>query len=355
MATRTRIPIRIRSPTAATTPRSSARCAMSSPSPCRATSSISRRMSPRSISPRRSRSPTTSPSRARSPDRSARRASSSTAAAASSNFSDFTINAGVTATFDGLIIAERPCDRRRRRRNPGGAGGAAAGGIYDAGVLTLSHSQLFGDTATGGSGGSRAVYGGGGAGGSAAGGIYVTSTGTLNLLSRIRRSATSAIGGQGGQGGACQRLRPVPAPGGAGGAGAVSGQSTTGSPGTAGPGSYGGAGGASRPGRIDPDSWAILPFVGPGGGGGGGTAFADVGGVGTINGTVTDTDLRSPTAATASTVVGSLRYELAIAPAGRHHRFRPPTSPRSISPRRWRSPRMSPSRARSPARSARRA
>src|SRR5580704_514777 len=87
---------------------------------------------------------------------------------ASSNFSDFTIDAGVMATFDGLIIADgHASGAAGAAGGVGGAGpgGAAAGGIYDAGVLTLSHSQLVGDTATGASGGAGGPFEGGAAGG----------------------------------------------------------------------------------------------------------------------------------------------------------------------------------------------
>jgi len=68
---------------------------------------------------------------------------------AGSNFSDFVIDAGVTATFDGLIIqdghatgavgANTPLSNLSQ---PGGQGSAAAGGIYDAGALTLNNSVL---------------------------------------------------------------------------------------------------------------------------------------------------------------------------------------------------------------------
>ena len=73
-------------------------------------------------------------------------------AAARSNFSDFTINAGVSATFDGLIIADG---------NATGASGgtgfltsyngaAAAGGVWrHSGALTLTNSVLQNDTAQG--------------------------------------------------------------------------------------------------------------------------------------------------------------------------------------------------------------
>ena len=226
---------------------------------------------------------------------------------AGSNFSDFTINAGVTATFDGLIIADGHATGAAGAATFfffGGRGGAAAGGIYDAGTLTLSNSQLVGDTATGGAGGlgyyksdpagyMESAGGGGGAGGSAAGGIYVASTGTLNLLSdtAIANAATGGQGGKGGFGGAVGGATDQ-APGGLGGAGAISGQSTVGSPGQTG-GNYqglelylGGVGGApGQPGHYG-QSRGI--FTGAGGGGGGGSAFADVGGKGTINGTITD-------------------------------------------------------------------
>ena len=103
------------------------------------------------------------------------------------NFADFTINAGVSATFDGLIIAGGHATGATGSYGAsgggtGGTGSATAGGIYDAGTLTLTNSTLQSDTATGGAGGTGGLYnGGGGAGGNAAGGIYVASTGTLNL------------------------------------------------------------------------------------------------------------------------------------------------------------------------------
>ena len=234
--------------------------------------------------------------------------------AASSNFSDFTINAGVTATLDGLIIADGHATGAAGANGILGgevAAGAAAGGIYDAGALTLSHSQLVGDTAVGGSGGAAVFYAhGGGAGGSAAGGIYVTSTGTLDLQSDTA-FANAATGGQGGAGHASFEG----AAGGAGGAGAISGQSTTGSPGAAG-NAYssfpGGAGGA--PGQPGQPGGSL---VGGGGGGGGGSASADVGGAGTINGTITDTTtLTVINSSDSATVFGSLRYELSIARPG---------------------------------------
>jgi len=182
----------------------------------------------------------------------------------SSNFSDFTINAGVTATLDGLIIADGHATGAAGATGILGgdvAGGAAAGGIYDAGALTLSHSQLVRDTAAGGSGGAAVFYAhGGGAGGAAAGGIYVTSTGALDLQSDTAFT-NAATGGQGGAGhGSFEG-----AAGGAGGVGAISGQSTTGSPGAPGTayGNFpGGAGGApGQPGQPGGSSSAAAAAV----------------------------------------------------------------------------------------------
>ncbi len=72
-----------------------------------------------------------------------------------SNFSDFTIDAGVTAAFDGLIIADGHAAGAAGTVHyaiQAGNGGAAAGGIYDSGALTLTNSVLQGDTAHGGAG-----------------------------------------------------------------------------------------------------------------------------------------------------------------------------------------------------------
>jgi hypothetical protein len=220
---------------------------------------------------------------------------------ASSNFSDFTINAGVTTTFDGLIITGGHATGATGYSHGSGhmgAGGAAAGGIFDAGTLTLSNSALVGDTATGGAGGVALgpAYGGGyggGAGGAAAGGIYVTSTGTLNLQS-VTAFANVATGGQGGAG---QVGLAFELSGGAGGAGAISDRSIPASPGAAGasftiysngelyrfPGGPGGAPG--QPGQLGGSVFFGIDGGG-GGGGGGGFAFADVGGAGTINGSI---------------------------------------------------------------------
>ncbi len=233
---------------------------------------------------------------------------------AGSDFSDFTINAGVTATLDGLIIADGNATGASAEIFSG-AGSGASGGIYDAGALTLSNSQLIDNTATGGLGGDGLFHSGagGGAGGTAAGGVYVASTGTLDLQSDTA-FGDAATGGHGGTGG----VGPVfNIGGGAGGAGAISGQSTTGSPGNAGgipagpTGSVAGAGGApGQPGGQGTGD-------GSGGGGGGGSAFADAGGNGTINGTIIDTTTLTVTNNSDSgSVFGSLRYELSIAQAG---------------------------------------
>ncbi len=237
----------------------------------------------------------------------------------SSNFSDFTINAGVTATFDGLIIADGHATGGTGGYGvqgggvQGGPGGGAAGGIYDAGALTLSNSQLLRDTATGGVGGLGL---GGGAGGAAAGGIYVASTATLNLQSDSA-AADAATGGQGGSGSGAGA-------GGAGGPGAVSGQSTTGSPGQPGGSNFGFLGGAGGgPGQPGQPGHGPHGAEGGGGGGGGGSAFADVGGAGTITGTITDTPLTVTNSSDSATVFGSLRYELSIAQSGDIINFAP--------------------------------
>jgi hypothetical protein len=198
-----------------------------------------------------------------------------------SNFSDFTINAGVNATIDGLVIANGHATGTAGADGgstgvTGGTGGGAAGGIFDAGSLMLTNSLLQNDTATGGAGGTGGEYAGGGAGGSAAGGIYVTGTGTLTLATSDQFSGNSAVGGAGGDGG-YGSLFPF---GGSGGAGGISGVNG----GIGSPGNYvlgGGAGGQpGQPGGYGPSNGTL--GRGPGGGGGGGTAFADVGGAGTI-------------------------------------------------------------------------
>jgi hypothetical protein len=139
---------------------------------------------------------------------------------ASSNFSDFIINAGVTAKIDGLIIADG--NAVGKAGGAGKAGSNSAGGIFDAGSLTLSDSILKDDTATGGNGGNGGKYQGGGAGGSAAGGIYVSATGSLDLLPGNAFSNDSATGGDGGNGGSGKAFFTTH-DGGAGGAGGVSG------------------------------------------------------------------------------------------------------------------------------------
>ncbi len=238
----------------------------------------------------------------------------------SSNFSDFTINAGITATFDGLIIADGNATGLAgsypfHPYSPGTAGGAAAGGIFDAGALTLTNSVLQNDTATGGVGGYGGEAGGGGAGGSAAGGIYVASAGSLTLAASDAFNSDSATGGAGGQGGVGLRGFGTVS-GGAGGSGGVSGvNGGIGSAGHAAPAPYGGAGGApgqsGSHGMAGP-SYKGGPQLGAGGGGGGGSAFADVGGKGTVN---ILTDVVTNTSDNVNTV-GSLRYELAHARAG---------------------------------------
>jgi hypothetical protein len=205
-----------------------------------------------------------------------------------SNFSDFTIDAGVTATFDGLIIADGhatgTAGSAGSQSHPnGGSGGGAAGGIYDAGTLKLTNSLLQNDTATGGTGGQGYTaffsfsVGGGGAGGNAAGGVYVTATGTLDLYASDSFGSDSAHGGQGGTGGG---YAPFYSAGGAGGAGGISGiNGGVGSSGHNGPGAGPGQGGG-------PGQTGSSGVFGGGGGGGGGSAFSDARGAGTINGPV---------------------------------------------------------------------
>jgi hypothetical protein len=201
---------------------------------------------------------------------------------ASSNFSDFIINAGVTAKIDGLIIADG--NAVGKAGGAGKAGSNSAGGIFDAGSLTLSDSILKDDTATGGNGGNGGKYQGGGAGGSAAGGIYVSATGSLDLLPGNAFSNDSATGGDGGNGGSGKAFFTTH-DGGAGGAGGVSGvNGGAGSPGADGFGLYGGAGGAA--GHNGGHGGFGFFVFGPGGGGGGGNAFGDVGGQGTIIGDI---------------------------------------------------------------------
>jgi hypothetical protein len=200
-----------------------------------------------------------------------------------SNFSDFVINAGVTAKIDGLIIADG--NAVGAAGSAASAGGDTAGGIFDAGALTLSDSVLEDDTATGGAGGNAGSYHGGGAGGNAAGGIYVSATGSLDLLSGDAFSNDSATGGHGGSGGAGMAFHNKHS-GGAGGAGGISGvNGGVGSSGTAGAGFYGGAGGAPGQHGTRGGQGPFLVF-GPGGGGGGGRAFGDVGGDGKITGDI---------------------------------------------------------------------
>ncbi len=239
------------------------------------------------------------------------------------NFSDFTINAGVTASFDGLTIANGNATGATGGAGPlvyngqgfsfyvGGTGGGAAGGIYDAGSLSLTNSVLSNNTATGGTGadGSYKYYAGGG-GGPAAGGIYVAAGGTLSLAASDQFRNNFAIGGTGGGG----PDRPT-YDGGNGGAGGISGvNGGLGAPGEAGSGPNGGAGGA--PGKYGYPGKVVagpIPYVGPGGGGGGGTAFANVAGAGTITGAAT---LVVTNNTDDINTVGSLRYELAVARPG---------------------------------------
>jgi hypothetical protein len=244
----------------------------------------------------------------------------------SSNFSDFVVDAGVSATFDGLIIADGNAKGTAGTDFVGnygtsGTGGAAAGGIYVKGDLTLTNAFLENDSATGGAGGTGAdgLGIGGGAGGSAAGAIYVAHTGSLDLAANDVFAGNSAAGGAGGYGGVGFNQGNSYS-GGVGGAGGVSSvNGGVGSPGAGVSGPYTGAGGAPA----EPGSPGRVGSIdrGAGGGGGGGTAFADVGGKGTISGTVA-TDVVTNDSDNVNTV-GSLRYVLAHANSGDTITFEP--------------------------------
>jgi Hint domain len=109
----------------------------------------------------------------------------------------------------------------------------------------------------------------------------VSATGSLNLVASDSFIADSAVGGIGGAGGF--PLAPyVGAAGGAGGNAEVGEGTVTGSSGQSGPGPAGGAGGApgqpGGPAGQEPNSNGLEDP------GGGGTAFANVGGPGTITG-----------------------------------------------------------------------
>ena len=202
---------------------------------------------------------------------------------------DLVINAGVSVYLDGLLI--------ENGKGTGAIGQAAAGGIFDSGTLTLNNSVVMGNAATGGNGanGSYTVYGYNGdgtpgqAGGAAAGGIYVARGATLNLVTTSNAfSLNEATGGHGGAGGEGYGYRA----GGAGGDGAYATSSGSGSraatAGAAGPtglrGYSGGAGGAAgQPGTKGTMYYASTALHdAPSGGGGGGNAFANDGGLGTI-------------------------------------------------------------------------
>ena len=202
---------------------------------------------------------------------------------------DLVINAGVSVYLDGLLI--------ENGKGTGAIGQAAAGGIFDSGTLTLNNSVVMGNAATGGNGanGSYTVYGYNGdgtpgqAGGAAAGGIYVASGATLNLVTTSNAfSLDTATGGRGGAGGEGYGYRA----GGVGGDGAYATSSGSGSraatAGAAGPTGLrdysGGAGGAAgQPGTRGTMYYASTALHdAPSGGGGGGNAFANDGGLGTI-------------------------------------------------------------------------
>ena len=203
---------------------------------------------------------------------------------------DLVINAGVSVYLDGLLI--------ENGKGTGAIGQAAAGGIFDSGTLTLNNSVVMGNAATGGNGadGSYSQYGYNGdgtpgqAGGAAAGGIYVASGATLNLVTTSNAfSLDTATGGRGGAGGDGYFLRA----GGVGGDGAYATSSGSGSraatAGAAGePGARqtaGGAGGAAGQPGTKGATYYVRPYIleaASGGGGGGGNAFANDGGLGTI-------------------------------------------------------------------------
>ena len=198
---------------------------------------------------------------------------------------DLVINAGVSVYVDGLLI--------ENGRNVGTSGQAAAGGIFDSGTLTLSNSVVTGDTATGGSGAPGGYTGhqdgtGGQPGRAAAGGIYVAAGATLDLVNTSNAfSANEATGGSGGAGASGYN-----AGGGYGGAGAYATSSGTANRAAAAgisgrTGNYGGAGGAGgQPGQAGTAGMVYNyngnPYQAPSGGGGGGNAFADYGGLGTV-------------------------------------------------------------------------
>lgn len=202
---------------------------------------------------------------------------------------DLVINSGVAVYLDGLLI--------ENGKSTGVTGTAAAGGIFDSGTLTLNNSIVSANTATGGAGANGSYTNQaytqngtpGQAGKASGGGIYVASGGTLNLVSTTNAfSANTATGGNGGTGGGGYE-------GGSGGAGGTGAYATsagtsnrTASSGSSGPtgfyGRSGGAGGAAGQAGTKGQTYSkgYYTYEAPSGGGGGGNAFANSGGLGTI-------------------------------------------------------------------------
>lgn len=171
------------------------------------------------------------------------------------------ISSGTSVTLDGLTITKGLLSGNGGAGNQtnGGAGGSALGaGIYNAGTLTITHSSLTGNVATGGGGSG----GGGGFGGG--GGSGYAGTG----------------GGNGGSGTSQTGANGVAGNGGGGGGGGLGGGNPTGATG----GSYefkrvGGNGGTSTGGGAGGLTYAPAKPGGNGasvtgaGGGGGGTGY----------------------------------------------------------------------------------
>ncbi|MBV4460981.1 DUF4347 domain-containing protein [Pseudomonas sp. COR58] len=170
------------------------------------------------------------------------------------------IASGSTVTLDGLVIT-RGLVSGNGGNGGYGATGAMGGGIFNAGVLTLSNVSVTGNAAAGGGGGggvTGAFYGGGGGGGGGIGGQGGGHGGTAG-------PGVGTLGGQAGSGGV----------GGYGGGYDAThmggrGGSTTGGTGGLGVSYYsnGGNGGTASNGTISI------------GGGGGGAGWDKVGGAG---------------------------------------------------------------------------
>lgn len=175
------------------------------------------------------------------------------------------ISSGTSVTLDGLTITKGLLSGNggAGTQTNGGAGGSALGaGIYNAGTLTITHSNLTGNVATGGGGSG----GGGGFGGGGGSGYAGTGGGNGG-------SGTSQSGASGGAGN-----------GGGGGGGGIGGGNPTGATG----GSYefkrvGGNGGTLTGGGAGGLTYASAKPGGNGasvtgaGGGGGGTGYFDSG------------------------------------------------------------------------------